>query len=175
MGYLKENQMSKSLIVVLNDGETFTNLEGCFIEAIPEPYDPSSSGEIESFLKDTKIEHDSFPLAPISSGAEAMDTIMKWMTIFFPHMHVREDESGCYVIETNISKYENLPVQYWDGCTCDRLTYHEEERTIIKPAMEKDGFENIKFLMGEKDSFGPLTRVVQCNDKSGKLRFFVYG
>lgn len=43
----------KSLIMVLNDGETFTGLQGCKIYAVPED---STTDEVEEGLKDEKWE-----------------------------------------------------------------------------------------------------------------------
>ena len=57
----------------------------------------------------------------------------------------------------------------------DFRNFFRHEQTILKPRLERKGYKNIKFLMGEKDSFGPLTRVCHCNDKDGHKRYFIYG
>jgi hypothetical protein len=53
--------------------------------------------------------------------------------------------------------------------------YAEHEQIILKPRLEEKGYSSIVFAMGEEDSFGPLTRVVQCVDAQGNDTTFVYG
>ena len=48
---------------------------------------------------------------------------------------------------------------YWDG-----------EQNIIKPALEAKGFTNVKFFSLEADSFGPLIRGINTDQKE-----FFYG
>jgi hypothetical protein len=73
--------------------------------------------------------------------------------------------------------YESLPdvipAEVWERFDFGQYASHEQE--ILKPAMEAKGFNTISFLMGERDSFGPLTRIVRCYDKTGRARLFVYG
>ena len=46
---------------------------------------------------------------------------------------------------------------------------------MLKPMLERAGFTEIRFYMGESDSCGPLTRVIRCYDPDGKPRRVVYG
>lgn len=52
--------------------------------------------------------------------------------------------------------------------------YWQWEDAICKPALESAGYERITFHMGERDSFGPLSRRVRCY-KGGECCEFVYG
>ena len=53
--------------------------------------------------------------------------------------------------------------------------YYKGEQIIIKPALEKLGYTNVRFGDGERDSFGPLSRVVIVTAPDGKLTHYVYG
>lgn len=52
--------------------------------------------------------------------------------------------------------------------------YWSQENLLVKPRLEELGFNNVHFLDGERDSFGPLTRIVRCW-KEGKKHQFIYG
>ena len=56
---------------------------------------------------------------------------------------------------------------------CSRR-YWTWENEVARPALEKLGYEDIKFFDGERDSFGPLTRVVHCR-KDGNTVKLIYG
>jgi hypothetical protein len=53
--------------------------------------------------------------------------------------------------------------------------FRTSEQTVIKPALEDIGYTDIKFSMGERDSFGPLSRIVTCKDGIGQTIRFIYG
>ena len=53
--------------------------------------------------------------------------------------------------------------EYWKG-----------EQEILTPRLKELGFTDICFVMGERDSFGPLSRICLAN-KNGKLVKFIYG
>jgi hypothetical protein len=55
---------------------------------------------------------------------------------------------------------------------CSR-TYWDWEDNVAKPALEAAGYKVIKFMMGEADSSGPLSRIV-VTEKDGKRVYFVY-
>lgn len=57
----------------------------------------------------------------------------------------------------------------------DFSSYHSGEQRILKPALEKRGYTNVSFYMGEQDSFGPLSRGVVAKDPEGKRVRFYYG
>lgn len=66
----------------------------------------------------------------------------------------------------------------WDVISSDGFNYNdyaENEQSIIKPRLEEKGYSSIIFAMGEQDSFGPLTRIVQCIDSEGNDCQFFYG
>lgn len=56
---------------------------------------------------------------------------------------------------------------------CSR-SYQKWEDDTATPLIEKLGYSNIRFSMGECDSFGPLTRVVSA-EKDGIPYRFIYG
>jgi hypothetical protein len=57
----------------------------------------------------------------------------------------------------------------------DYELYHTGEERLIKPALEKLGYTNIRFSMGERDSFGPLSRIVHATNPEGQRIQIVYG
>jgi len=68
-------------------------------------------------------------------------------------------------------------------CTCPRylhkehrmnVSYLDWEEHVATPALKKAGFCDIQWIRGERDSFGPLSRVARCM-KDGKLFFLMYG
>jgi hypothetical protein len=48
------------------------------------------------------------------------------------------------------------------------------ERNILMPRLKEAGYSDIEFSMGERDSFGPLSRVCKAR-KDGTTHWFVYG
>jgi hypothetical protein len=65
-----------------------------------------------------------------------------------------------------------LPAKYMP-LGFDYNNYHTCELRMIKPLMERDGYTNVRFTMGEMDSFGPLSRIVIA-DKDKKMVRFAY-
>lgn len=74
-------------------------------------------------------------------------------------------------------KYENLydviPNEVWERFDFEKYYSHEDK--ILKPYLESQGFTAIRFVMGERDSFGPLSRIVFCTDRNGVKRQYLYG
>lgn len=56
----------------------------------------------------------------------------------------------------------------------DFLKWYEHEKAILQPRLEEQGYEVVEWMMGEHDSFGPLTRICAAS-KDGKLHWFIYG
>lgn len=56
---------------------------------------------------------------------------------------------------------------------CDR-EYWLWENNIAKPALEALGYTHISFSDGERDSFGPLTRIVWTQKDNASVKF-IYG
>lgn len=52
--------------------------------------------------------------------------------------------------------------------------YYSGEQKILKPALERKGFRDVRFFMGECDSCGPLSRIVRAT-KDGRRHEFFYG
>ena len=55
------------------------------------------------------------------------------------------------------------------------INYREGEEELLRPRLEELGFSDIRFSMGECDSFGPLTRVVHARNGKGTPMQFIYG
>jgi len=53
--------------------------------------------------------------------------------------------------------------------------YYDGEREILQPRLEALGYTDIKWSMGERDSFGPLTRVCRAVSVENKVTWFIYG
>lgn len=65
-----------------------------------------------------------------------------------------------------------IPNEVWKNFSFSE--YYRDEKRILKPALENAGYTNITFIMGERDSFGPLSRIVIAY-KDGVRFDFVYG
>lgn len=86
------------------------------------------------------------------------------------------------VFETNSGsgpdeeEYEELSnVISLDDITFGPHTYGDEELDILQPRLVAVGYTEIVWSMGERDAFGPLSRVCTCRDAAGEVRKFVYG
>lgn len=67
-----------------------------------------------------------------------------------------------------------LPRTVWDVFRFEE--YYLDERNVLLPALLEEGFTNVTFSTGDRDSFGPLSRIVSVTDpRQGKRRFFIYG
>lgn len=53
--------------------------------------------------------------------------------------------------------------------------YMRGEQDILKPQLEALGYTDVRFHMGERDSFGPLSRVITCKNSAGEPCRLVYG
>ena len=53
--------------------------------------------------------------------------------------------------------------------------YYKSERNIIEPQLKVLGYTDIRFSDGERDSFGPLTRIVSAKNVNGESVRFIYG
>lgn len=79
------------------------------------------------------------------------------------------------VVEKRNVIYRNLDeVIVLTGLTYDE-NYINQEKELLTPRLEAVGYTNIQWQDGERDSFGPLTRVCSCNDRYGNRVYFIYG
>lgn len=60
------------------------------------------------------------------------------------------------------------------GLTYDE-NYINQEKELLTPRLEAVGYTNIQWQDGERDSFGPLTRVCSATDRYGNRVYFIYG
>jgi hypothetical protein len=81
------------IAVLLNDGETFSDAQGCRLIPIPEMV--AIMGDVEDHVTDP--ESPGLPIGPITNQAD----VIKYMGIFFPKMILDED-NGELVIHTGI-------------------------------------------------------------------------
>ena len=73
-------------------------------------------------------------------------------------------------------EYQNLTdVIDFEGFDFDSRTYLDQEIDILEPRLKVLGYTEIRWLPGETDSFGPLTRVCKAVSPSGKEVTFFYG
>jgi predicted translin family RNA/ssDNA-binding protein len=71
-------------------------------------------------------------------------------------------------------EYEEVPEEVsFEGFSFSE--YYKDEKEKLKPQLEKLGYMNISFVMGECDSFGPLSRIIYATDPNGNFHRFVYG
>jgi hypothetical protein len=68
---------------------------------------------------------------------------------------------------------EFIPHEVWAKFTFSE--YYRGEQTVLKPYLESKGFKNILFVMGERDSFGPLSRIITMTSSSGDRVRLIYG
>jgi len=54
-------------------------------------------------------------------------------------------------------------------------TYWHDEIEYLNPALKKAGYQVFKWRDGERDSFGPLTRIARAIDPEGKPTTLIYG
>jgi len=90
----KNIESDDNLIMVLNDGKTFSPLQGSMIVSLPDSV--VEVDDVEKFLKEGDYDH--FHIGEIKDS----DTVMRWMRVFFPDMQVLQDEDGQIVIHTGI-------------------------------------------------------------------------
>lgn len=57
----------------------------------------------------------------------------------------------------------------------DFRLYRSGEQNVLQPQLIVMGYRDIQWLDGERDSFGPLTRICKAKDPSGNIVWFVYG
>ncbi|MET0786543.1 MAG: hypothetical protein ABWY25_07555 [Paenisporosarcina sp.] len=57
----------------------------------------------------------------------------------------------------------------------DKNTYKDQERTILQPQLETLGYTNITWSDGERDSFGPLSRLCKAKGPDKVWVTFIYG
>ena len=69
--------------------------------------------------------------------------------------------------------YRELPIEVrMEGF--DYTRYRDSEKFNLKPQLEKLGWTVVWFTDGERDSVGPLSRVVHCK-KDSETVDFIYG
>ena len=69
--------------------------------------------------------------------------------------------------------YKVIPAEVWARFKfCD---YQRGERTLLQPALEKLGYTEVRFVDGEADSQGPLSRICSAWSSEGHLVHFIYG
>lgn len=61
------------------------------------------------------------------------------------------------------------------GFSFDKNNYREEELKILQPRLKARGYTRIKWMPGESDSFGPLSRLCECMSPDGNMVTFIYG
>jgi hypothetical protein len=74
---------------------------------------------------------------------------------------------------THENGYCNQPTAYKQYAISSQY-FWDWEAKIAKPALEALGYSRVMFGDGERDSFGPLTRLVWA-EKDGKRVKFIYG
>jgi hypothetical protein len=62
-----------------------------------------------------------------------------------------------------------------DGLDYSNANYVRHERDLLTPRLERLGYTYISWSDGERDSFGPLTRICTAMDPEGRMVEFVYG
>jgi len=86
-------------------------------------------------------------------------------------------------VRQNIFDYAKDPEEYeeltniisFEGFDFDPKTYLDQEIDILTPQLKVLGYTEIRWLPGETDSFGPLTRICKAVSPAGKEVTFFYG
>lgn len=72
------------------------------------------------------------------------------------------------------TEYQNLmDVISFDGFSFG--DYYNGERNILQPRLEELGYTEVSWFMGERDSFGPLSRICHATNMQGETKKFMYG
>lgn len=61
----------------------------------------------------------------------------------------------------------------FDGFDCNN--WRSGERDLLQPQLEAKGYTDLRWSMGESDSFGPLSRICVGRDMEGAPVRFIYG
>jgi hypothetical protein len=69
--------------------------------------------------------------------------------------------------------YASMPDEI-DWSAFDFDEYYVLERSVLQPQLEALGFQVRRWIDGERDSFGPLSRVAVCEKDASEVRL-VYG
>ena len=87
-----------------------------------------------------------------------------------PHTNPHENNSG------GGPEYEELSnVISIDGLSWEPNRYLDEELNVLQPRLVALGYTEIRWSMGDHDSFGPLTRICTCRNAAGEVKAFIYG
>lgn len=57
----------------------------------------------------------------------------------------------------------------------DFSNWRNHERELLVPRLTEKGFSDIKFVTGDRDSFGPLMRIARMTDSEGRRGEAWYG
>lgn len=90
-----------------------------------------------------------------------------------PHTNPHENtsEGG-----PDVPEYEELSnVISLDGIRFMPHTYLDEELNVLQPRLMALGYTEIVWSMGDRDSWGPITRICTARDAVGEIRSFIYG
>lgn len=77
-------------------------------------------------------------------------------------------------MEESSEEYLEL-MDHIDFAGFDFGSYAQHEVELLQPKLMEQGYTNIRWMMGDYDSFGPLTRVCRAVAPDGKVVKFVYG
>lgn len=53
--------------------------------------------------------------------------------------------------------------------------YRSYELDVLQPRLVALGYTEIRWTDGERDAFGPLSRVATCRNAAGEVKAFIYG
>lgn len=77
-------------------------------------------------------------------------------------------------MEESAEQYLEL-MDHIDFAGFDFGSYAQHEIKLLQPQLEAVGYTRIRWMMGDYDSFGPLTRICRAINPDGKVVKFVYG
>ena len=78
-------------------------------------------------------------------------------------------------LDENESYPDLAAVISFAGFGYDTATYRRQEVEVLQPQLEVLGYTNIEWLDGERDSFGPLSRLCRTTSPDGIWVTFIYG
>jgi hypothetical protein len=85
------------------------------------------------------------------------------------------DRHAAENVRTVISVWINKILHDYEEPKDLHVNYREFERDVLTPKLEAKGFEVVRWLDGERDSFGPLSRYCIAYAPSGIRCDIVYG
>jgi hypothetical protein len=99
--------------------------------------------------------------------------VLTIVVLIFGYLIFEKDEAVLALVPD-----DHYPISLEDIISFDGFRWNEwptDEKEVLQPQLAYLGYTNIRWEMGEADSFGPLTRICIATDQDGEKVRFIYG